>query len=114
MSKEIRIVIADDHPIFRQGLRMIIESDSLLRVVAEADNGESALAHILELQPDVAVLDINMPAPDGLANSVSPARTPFSPSPLCTKPIFSHKKAHKAQKKYGSLQCLLCLCAFCG
>jgi DNA-binding NarL/FixJ family response regulator len=67
MNRELRIVIADDHPIFRRGLRMVIETDPLLRVVAEADDGESALDHILELQPDVAVLDINMPAPDGLA-----------------------------------------------
>lgn len=67
MSREIRIVIADDHPIFRRGLRMVVESDPLLKVVAEADDGESALARIVELQPDVAVLDINMPPPDGLA-----------------------------------------------
>jgi DNA-binding NarL/FixJ family response regulator len=67
MSKEIRIIIADDHPIFRSGLRMVIETDPFLRVVAEAGNGESALARILELQPDVVVLDINMPPPDGLA-----------------------------------------------
>lgn len=67
MSREIRIVIADDHPIFRRGLRTVVESDPLLKVVAEADDGESALARIVELQPDVAVLDINMPPPDGLA-----------------------------------------------
>jgi DNA-binding NarL/FixJ family response regulator len=67
MSKEIRILIADDHPIFRQGLRLMIEADSLLKVVAEVEDGESALAYIRELRPDVAVLDIDMPPPDGLA-----------------------------------------------
>lgn len=67
MNREIRIVIADDHPIFRRGLRMVVESDPLLKVVAEADDGESALARVVELRPDVAVLDINMPPPDGLA-----------------------------------------------
>ena len=57
MSKEIRIVIADDHPIFRRGLRMVVE----------AEDGAAALARIAELQPEVAVLDIDMPPPDGLA-----------------------------------------------
>src|SRR5215510_14602190 len=67
MQQEISTLIADDHPIFRQGLRMVIEADPLLKVVAEAGDGESALARISELQPDVAVLDIDMPPPDGLA-----------------------------------------------
>jgi DNA-binding NarL/FixJ family response regulator len=67
MKKQINVLIADDHPIFRSGLRLMIEADALLKVVGEAEDGESALASIRVLQPDVAVLDIDMPPPDGLA-----------------------------------------------
>ncbi len=67
MSEVIRILIADDHPIFRRGLRMVIESDPALTVVAETDDGTATLAGIEQLRPDVAVLDLAMPPPDGLA-----------------------------------------------
>jgi DNA-binding NarL/FixJ family response regulator len=65
--REIRVVIADDHPVFSRGLSQTIESDNALKVVAEASDGESALVCIQELQPDVAVLDVDMPKVDGLA-----------------------------------------------
>jgi len=67
MKNEIRIVIADDHPVVRQGLRQAIESDQRLKVLAEAGDGQTALDRIEELQPDVAVLDIDMPVMDGFA-----------------------------------------------
>ena len=67
MKRELRIVMADDHPIVRKGLRAGIEEDPLLRVLAEAGDGQSALEQITALQPDVAVLDINMPRLDGFA-----------------------------------------------
>jgi DNA-binding NarL/FixJ family response regulator len=67
VNDEIRILIADDHPVVRKGLRLSIEEDEGLTVVGEASDGETALAMIKRLKPDVAVLDIDMPKMDGLA-----------------------------------------------
>ena len=67
MSGEIRVLIADDHPVLRAGLRQVIEGDRSLRVVAEAADGPSALEQIEALRPDVAVLDIDMPGCDGFS-----------------------------------------------
>jgi DNA-binding NarL/FixJ family response regulator len=61
----IRILVADDHPVVRNGLRQAIEKDAGLTVIAEAANGTDALARIVELAPAVAVLDIDMPGLDG-------------------------------------------------
>jgi DNA-binding NarL/FixJ family response regulator len=66
-NNELQIVIADDHPIFRRGLRMVIEADPRLKVVAEAEDGATALAEVKRLQPQVVVLDMDMPLLDGMA-----------------------------------------------
>lgn len=65
MNRACRIVIADDHPIFRQGLRQVIEKDQELCVVGEAEDGQAALTQIQQLQPDIVILDIDMPKLDG-------------------------------------------------
>ncbi|MEJ7701595.1 MAG: response regulator transcription factor [Pyrinomonadaceae bacterium] len=65
MSREISIIIADDHPIVRKGLREIIEADSRLKVLAEADDGEEAVALVEKLKPEIVVLDVDMPRLDG-------------------------------------------------
>lgn len=65
MTNQIKIVMADDHPIVRQGLRQIIETDRAISIVAEAGNGADALEQIEKHQPNVAVLDIDMPEKDG-------------------------------------------------
>lgn len=76
-AKKIRIVIADDHPIFRRGLNDILATESDLEVVGDAPNGARALELIQELAPDVAVLDIDIPVLDGLevARILSDRRT---------------------------------------
>lgn len=66
MDKVIKIVIADDHPIFRNGLKQIIDFDKRIKIIGEADNGQKALELITELKPDVAILDIDMPKKTGL------------------------------------------------
>jgi len=78
MKGKIHVLIADDHPVFRKGLRVIVEDDPSLIVVAEAEDGQSALNRILEFQPHVAVLDINLPPPDGLtiASAIRDRRLP--------------------------------------
>jgi DNA-binding NarL/FixJ family response regulator len=62
----IRLLLADDHRLFRQGMRQICEVLGGFSVVGEAENGEEAVRLVLELQPDVILMDINMPLLDGV------------------------------------------------
>lgn len=66
MSKAIRLVVVDDHTLFRRGLVSLLSEMDNMVVVAEASNGEEALGTILELKPDVILLDINMPGISGV------------------------------------------------
>ncbi|MCB2204606.1 response regulator transcription factor [bacterium] len=66
MHKHINIIIADDHPALRAGLREIIESDQNFRIAATAGDGEEALHEVRSRKPDVLLLDIEMPKLDGL------------------------------------------------
>ncbi|MBT5707579.1 response regulator transcription factor [Verrucomicrobia bacterium] len=66
MTQPINIFIADDHPIFRCGLREAIEKTDRFKVLGEADHGDEALEAIEKLRPEIAVLDIDMPGLSGL------------------------------------------------
>ena len=62
----IRILIADDHSVVRQGLRMFLSLDPELEVIGEAENGEEAVARARALNPDVVLMDMLMPVMDGV------------------------------------------------
>ena len=67
MDDPIRILIADDHDGFRSGLRALLGTQPGLDTVGEAETGEAAVEQALALQPDVVLMDLNMPGLDGIA-----------------------------------------------
>ena len=65
VQKPTTLLIVDDHPIFRQGLKLVLKKEKSLKIVAEAGDGETALRIMTEKQIDVAVMDIDMPKMNG-------------------------------------------------
>ena len=66
MSEKIRVIIADDHPIVRSGLRLMLGMEEGIELVGEAVDGSAALQLVGSLQPDVVLMDLRMPVMDGL------------------------------------------------
>jgi DNA-binding NarL/FixJ family response regulator len=66
MTAKIKVFLVDDHPIFRHGLKEIIQADSRFEIVGECGNGEDALAQIPRVRPQVVILDIVLPGRSGL------------------------------------------------
>jgi NarL family two-component system response regulator LiaR len=66
-TQVIRVVVADDHPIVRQGLRLLISTEPEFELVGEAKNGAEAVQLVAAARPDVVILDLMMPEMDGLA-----------------------------------------------
>ena len=63
---KVRVLIADDHPIFREGLARIIEASGKMEIIAATENGSAAIEAVRNDPPDVAVLDVDMPVLDGI------------------------------------------------
>jgi len=76
----ISILLADDHQLVRQGIRLVLEREPDLRVVAEACDGMDALAQADEHRPDLAILDVNMPRLGGLQAARELARREYRPT----------------------------------
>src|ERR1035441_10319827 len=79
MKKTIRLLLAEDHPVYRDGLRQIIRTDAALSILQETGNGAEALRLARELRPDIAILDIDLPGLNGLdiARARQRERLPF-------------------------------------
>jgi DNA-binding NarL/FixJ family response regulator len=65
MAAAIKILLADDHPVYRDGLRQILASEKDFILVHETDNASDALVHARRLKPDVLLLDVDMPGGGG-------------------------------------------------
>ena len=63
---QINVMLVDDHAVVRMGFKMLLESDSGIKVIAEAENGEAAIKGYMEHKPDVVVMDITMPGIGGM------------------------------------------------
>jgi DNA-binding NarL/FixJ family response regulator len=67
MTDEIRVAIADDHPLLLKGLRQVLEANPNMKVVAEAGDGEALISQIEKTRPQIAIVDVDMPKKDGFA-----------------------------------------------
>jgi DNA-binding NarL/FixJ family response regulator len=66
MTDPVRVLVADDHPIFRDGLRALLATDQEIELVGEASDGAAVQALVDELQPDIVLMDLHMPDVDGV------------------------------------------------
>lgn len=101
MKDKTRIVIVDDHPIFRRGLKETIESDRSFIVAGDAADGESALSRIKSLRPDVAIVDLHLPKLGGL-ELVRAARSLPNPPAVIVLTMHNEESAFNAAMDAGA------------
>jgi CheY-like chemotaxis protein len=110
----IRIVLADDHPLLRSGVRAALETNGDLVVVGEVDNGHQIASRCRETLPDVLLLDLQMPGPGPLA-IIAELRTFFPTMPILVLTAHTdraHVRAMLAAGRSGRAQYILLLFVF--
>ena len=107
----VKILIADDHQIVRQGLRFLLEKESDLRVVAEADDGRSTVRLVRELNPAVIIMDVAMPDLNGI-EATRQIIAEFPGTKVIALSMYADRRFVMNMLKAGALGYLLKDCAF--
>ena len=108
---DIKILLADDHKITRDGLKALLENQDHLRVVGEAENGRQAVRLALDLVPDVVVMDINMPELNGI-EATRQILAELPATKIIALSMYSDKRYVVGMLKAGVSGYLLKNCAF--
>lgn len=102
----INILLVDDQSLIRQGLKALLELESDLKIIGEAENGENAIKLVHELHPDVILMDIRMPMMDGVA-ATKQIMTQFPQTKILVLTTFDDDEYVKAALKNGAIGYLL-------
>lgn len=97
----ISIILCDDHAIFREGIRVTLDSSEEVEIVAEADNAEDCLALVGTKRPDVVFLDINMPGMDGL-ECLKLIKKDYPDTKVIALTQYDEKRFVKQMMKFGA------------
>jgi DNA-binding NarL/FixJ family response regulator len=97
-APEITVLIVDDHPLFRRGVRFYLDTVPGIKVVGEADSGEAALTFLAQRQADVVLLDLQMPGMGGVETARSMLGLQPAPKVLVLTSFGGWQKAHAALK----------------
>lgn len=100
-GRQIRVLLADDHRMMREGLRKLIEEEEDMLVIAEATDGQEAVRLAAEVQPEVVVMDVNMPVMDGI-EATRHIRTKDAQVRIIGLSLQEEKRVAKAMRKAGA------------